>query len=436
MVNIAVLMMVKNEHKRLHVTLESIKNFADSLIIYDTGSTDNTIQICKDFSEVNKIPLRLKEGEFVNFSDSRNVAIDFAESFDDVQYILMLDVNDELRGSNKLRQFAEENIDSEKSAFLVQQQWWSGSLNKYYNTRFIKARTDWRYKGVVHEYLHNDKNINDKILQRIGYDEILLYQDRTQDDDKTGKRFVRDEKLLKDEYLKDPTEPRTVFYLAQTYSCLNDYENAHYYYKARTTLVGFYEERFHSFLKCGEMSEKIGLDWYESFTLYMKAYELIPRVEPLLKIGAHYQSKKNWLLATTFFDLACKLKYPDSCILFVDRLSYEYRRWHLYSIVAYYADFFKEGEATCKIAIEAGKKNNINVERDIKNLEIYEQKIKEITSINTGTIEQNKKEMIANNIITKKEFMKSKHAELKHEFPNLTEKQLDVRLKLLWKNKK
>ena len=67
MVHIAVLIMVKNEKKRLHVTLESIKNFADSLFIFDTGSTDNTIEICKEFSKKNKIPLRLKEGEFVNF---------------------------------------------------------------------------------------------------------------------------------------------------------------------------------------------------------------------------------------------------------------------------------------------------------------------------------------------------------------------------------
>ena len=436
MVNIAVLIMVKNEHKRLHVTLESIKNFADSLIIYDTGSTDDTIQICKDFSELNKITLRLKEGEFVNFSDSRNVGIDFADSFDDVQYILMLDVNDELRGGDKLRQFAEENVDSEKSAFLVQQQWWSGSLNKYYNTRFIKARTGWRYQGVVHEYLHNDSNINDKILQRIQYEDIILYQDRNQDDDKTGKRFIRDEKLLKAEYLKDPTEPRTVFYLAQTYSCLNDFENAYYYYKVRTTLIGFYEERFHSCLKCGEMAEKIGLDWYDSFSWYMKAYELITRVEPLLKIGEYYQRKQNWLLATTFFELACRLKYPESCILFVDRLSYEYRRWHLYSIVAYYADFFKQGEAACKTAIEAGPKNGVNIERDIKNLEIYQKRIKEIENPITETVEENAKEILVNNILTKKEFMKTKYIELKKEFPDITEKQLDSRLKLLWKNKK
>ena len=71
--HIALLMMLKNEEKRLHVSLESVVGVVDSLIIYDTGSTDRTISILKEFSEKNSIPLRLKEGEFVNFSESRNV---------------------------------------------------------------------------------------------------------------------------------------------------------------------------------------------------------------------------------------------------------------------------------------------------------------------------------------------------------------------------
>ena len=61
--------MLKNEEKRIHVSLESIKNL-DGLIIYDTGSTDNTINIIKDFSTLNNIPLHLITGEFIDFSTS------------------------------------------------------------------------------------------------------------------------------------------------------------------------------------------------------------------------------------------------------------------------------------------------------------------------------------------------------------------------------
>ena len=37
MVHIAVLLMVKNEKKRLNVSLESVKDFADSLVIFEDG---------------------------------------------------------------------------------------------------------------------------------------------------------------------------------------------------------------------------------------------------------------------------------------------------------------------------------------------------------------------------------------------------------------
>ena len=81
MVHIAVLLMVKNEKKRLHVSLESVKDFADSLVIFDTGSTDNTIEICKEFSEKYNIPLTgvLHVGahdcqEIVIYRDSLNIA--------------------------------------------------------------------------------------------------------------------------------------------------------------------------------------------------------------------------------------------------------------------------------------------------------------------------------------------------------------------------
>ena len=48
-IHLAVLIMAKNETKRLHVTLNSIKDTADSLVFYDTGSEDDTIDIARNF---------------------------------------------------------------------------------------------------------------------------------------------------------------------------------------------------------------------------------------------------------------------------------------------------------------------------------------------------------------------------------------------------
>lgn len=423
-IHIAVLMMVKNEKKRLQVTLDSIRDFADSLVVFDTGSTDETIQILKDFSEESGIPLRLKEGEFVDFSTSRNVSLDFADTFEDITNLLLMDVNDELRGGDYLRNFAISQINTESTGYLVAQEWWSGQYDKYYNMRFVKAREGWRYRGSVHEWLKNTKAEEGKEppVVRIPSDSVL-YQDRTQDDDKSGKRFVRDKKLLLADHKTDPTEPRTLFYLAQTCSCLNDLEDCLYFYKLRINLEGFQEEKFHAYLRAGEVSEKLNHEWYDCMSWYMKAFEHSQRVEPLLKIAEYYRRKNNWLLAFTFVDLACKLKYPDQCILFVDKHSYDYKRWHIMGIVAYYAGFYKEGKIACEKAIECG----LNSELDTNNLKFYQEKEKEQTDIQV----KQQEEVISS--LNKKEFINLHMQQLVAQNPTISKKQLETKSKMLWK---
>ncbi len=54
---LALLMMIKNEEKRITVSFDSVKEYTDTFIILDTGSTDSTISICKDYCEKNNIRL-------------------------------------------------------------------------------------------------------------------------------------------------------------------------------------------------------------------------------------------------------------------------------------------------------------------------------------------------------------------------------------------
>lgn len=381
--HIAVLIMMKNEEKRIHVSLESVIGIVDSIIAYDTGSTDNTIHILKDFSEKHKIPLHLKEGEFVNFSVSRNVLLDFADTFDNIDFFLLLDVNDELRGGDKLLRISKEHMNTEFKAFLVCQHWWSGKYNKYFNIRFLRSRSNWRYNGPVHEWLE-DISEGDKFPVLKMPDDIVIFQDRTQDNNKSSKRFVLDKELLLIEYKKNPTEPRTLFYLAQTCSCLHQAEEAFYYYKLRSELEGFQEEKFHAYLKSGEYSEKLGHNWHDSLAYYMKAVEHSNRVEPLIRIAQHYNITKKWLISFQFAQWACSLPYPSDAILFVDKYAYEYSRWHILGIVSYYCQKYKEGKFACEKAIETG----LNTKLDKSNLQFYLKKEQEDAE-NENTVDKN-----------------------------------------------
>jgi len=464
MVHIAVLLMVKNEKIRLPVTLNSLKGFVDSLVLFDTGSEDETIEIAKTFCEENKIPFHLKQGSFVNFSISRNESLEFADTFPDIDYLLMMDVNDELVGGEHLRKYTGEYINDPSSGFLLSQEWFSGQLDKYYNVRLIKPRKGWRYVGAVHEYIKTDiKEFEGHPIVKLP-DNVVLYQDRTQDDDKSGKRFKRDKELLLAEFEKDPTEPRTVFYLAQTCSCLDEKEDAFYYYKIRSELEGFQEEKFHAFLRAGEISQKLNHSWHDSYIWFLKAFEHSSRAEPILFMAIYYIHIKNWILAFTYIKLACSLNYPSDSILFVNKIDYDYKRWHLLGIVSYYVGQYQDGKIGCLNAIQyCINTQNCKFDSaiDEKNLKFYQDKefemnnqhvlgnstnnhqtpinstpqqsIQQVPSQINSSSESNRN--ITYEIITKKKFLETKIEELKKETPSLSSKQLNVRANMLWKNR-
>ena len=77
---VGVLMMIKNEEKSIRVTINSIKDYIKHVIVFDTGSTDRTIEIVKETCRLNNQELHLKIGIFKSFPESRNDAIEFAES--------------------------------------------------------------------------------------------------------------------------------------------------------------------------------------------------------------------------------------------------------------------------------------------------------------------------------------------------------------------
>ena len=376
--HLSVLIMAKNETKRLGITLESIKKYANSIIFLDTGSTDDTIDIIKEFCKTNSIDLHLRETTFTNFEVTRNEALNFAYEHDDIDFILLLDVNDELKGGDNLIKFINSDHVKESSAYLINQQWYSGTIDSYFNVRLIKTRKNWYYKGVVHEYIEqtHDNDINPK-LRIDAYDNdndtgITIYQDRTKDDDKTGKRFHNDKILLLNEYLKNPQDARTVFYLAQTFSCLNEYEEALKYYEIRSKMGGFEEEVFISLLRVADYYNFLNKDkWTLSMSYYLNAFAHSKRLEPLIAIIDHYKDCHQWDLAYIFTKLALDIEYPVEASLFVDKLIYDYKRYHLMGIIGYYAKKFDDGRNGCLMAINYGHNNSHNVDIDISNLKFY-----------------------------------------------------------------
>ncbi|RJE85642.1 glycosyltransferase family 2 protein [Paenibacillus sp. 1011MAR3C5] len=92
---LSVCMIVKDEEDTLDRCLKSIKDFADEIIIVDTGSTDATKDIAKKYTE------HIYDFKWVNnFSTARNESIKYASG----KWILVLDA-DEYISTEDIRQF-------------------------------------------------------------------------------------------------------------------------------------------------------------------------------------------------------------------------------------------------------------------------------------------------------------------------------------------
>ncbi len=85
--NLTLSMIVKDEEKNLRDCLESIKDFIDDIVIVDTGSVDNTINIAKEYGA------KIFHFKWINdFSAARNFALSKCKG----NWILYLDADERL----------------------------------------------------------------------------------------------------------------------------------------------------------------------------------------------------------------------------------------------------------------------------------------------------------------------------------------------------
>lgn len=350
--------MVKNEQNRIRVTLESVLDKVDGVLILDTGSTDETISVVREcVLEHEGKRLDLLNEEFIDFSTTRNVMLDFLDKTD-YTHILLLDSNDEVRCSRtQLRELAEQ---SEASAFMFQQEWYTGTDTiNYFNIRMIRNKKQYRYKGSVHEYLECR-------AEHVKVRDVIIYQNRVLDNDgKTKTRWEKDLILLKKDLKKTPTCSRTQFYLAQTYDCMGNEKKAFNFYKIRAeNKSGFWEERFNAMMKCAKYEKTDDKKIYWCF----QALELSERVEVFVFLAKLFRKKEKFTSAFCFAKMACSLDIPD-CLLFIDKKIYTHDRWQEMAISAFYIKEYDAGRNACENAIKSG----YDLELNTNNLKFYEE---------------------------------------------------------------
>ena len=216
---ITALYIVKNESGNIKRSIESVRDFVDDIIVVDTGSTDNTIELCESL-DCKVFTCQWKN----DFSKARN----YAKSLTNSDYILFLDADEYF--SNPLTSKDRENIlniisehDVDGVSFKTSNYDDITSKLQYtsYHCKFFKNKGDIKYERAIHEVLRiNGKPISyaiylDVELIHVGYSSNI-----------SGVKALRNIDILKT--LKNP-ETIDYFYLAREHLAIVDYERFNYY---------------------------------------------------------------------------------------------------------------------------------------------------------------------------------------------------------------
>ena len=219
--DISLCMIVKNEEDNLKRCLDSVSNFIEEIIIVDTGSSDDTINIAKKYgATVIYYPWN------DNFSDPRNESLKYATK----KWILVLDADEEITKETG-RGLAElsEREDVEAFNFNILNYITAENyklMNIHSNLKMFRNGRDYFYSGRVHELIspsilkiNKNANIESSNLSILHYG--YMVETRTK-----NLKSQRNIDLLHKELEDNPHDSFTNFNLGNSYYVLAKYKEA------------------------------------------------------------------------------------------------------------------------------------------------------------------------------------------------------------------
>lgn len=359
---VAVVMIVKNEEKVITRALESVRAFTDLIVISDTGSTDDTLKVAKDWCVSNNAPVYVSEDGWHNFAFNRNVALNNAKAVvvsPKDWLFLSLDADDQFVFDNA---FLEGTSNELKAASLGVHVAGVGSPEyvnaisvsyklhalKYLRVSLIGAVDNWRWEGHVHEYLAFLGDKSTMVHGELTGGHIKASSSEGSRSANPNK-YLDDAKLLEAVLDTDCYDTRSTFYLARSYhdhfklTGKTEYlMKATSTYELRATMTTpetevFEEERWYAQYMCASLCNNLP-------AMLDVSSQRPWRVEVSLECSRIAEAQGKMGMAVTYALLAASVKEPrPGDVLFVDTSVYGWRALDRLGTVAYYSNLYQIG---------------------------------------------------------------------------------------------
>jgi glycosyltransferase involved in cell wall biosynthesis len=311
-------MIVKNESQVIRRCLESVKPMIDYWVIVDTGSTDGTQEIIREF--MKDIPGELHERPWKNFAHNRNEALQLAKGKAD--YRFFIDADDKLIISPT---FKKKKLDKEFYFLNINYD------EVTYDRLQMIGNGEWHWIGVIHEAcLPDDPMLLEKVLDcrsRAAHllDDVTMYIIGGGDRSSDPQKYLKDAAVLEQALIDEPNNARYVFYLAQSYRDSNIPLKSIENYEKRVKMGGWDQEVYCSLYNIARQKEILQMPEEEVCRSYNKAFIYRPRrVEPLFRLAEHYYMRQNYLLAYMLSQFGLELNAKAPIELFVEKWIYDW----------------------------------------------------------------------------------------------------------------
>ncbi|REB05493.1 glycosyltransferase family 2 protein [Sporosarcina sp. BI001-red] len=291
MISISLCMIVKNEEDTIVRCLESIKDIVDEINIIDTGSTDQTKEVLKKYTN------RIYDFEWVHdFAKARNYAFQQATK----DYILWLDADDvflpedqkklkELKGSLDL------TTDSVTMDYNLSTDQHGNVLTRLKRNRLVKRTNQFQWIGAVHEYL--------EVYGAIVHSDVAVTHHSVRHD--TNRNLLIYEKQLAN---RVEFSPRDLFYFANELKDHQMYLRAiEFYERFLLTEKGWIEDNISA---CGRLADcflELG-DYKKELESNLRSFQYDhPRPEFCCRLGFYFLKKKELHAAIFWYTLATEI---------------------------------------------------------------------------------------------------------------------------------
>ena len=217
---LSICMIVKNEEHHLADCLKGVQDFADEIVVVDTGSTDNTVKIAESFGA------KVIHSNWRNdFSYSRNISLNHATC----RWILWLDADDRVPPSEVEKFTGLKSAPPDRAFFMrIRNVRQGGFGEQWFQLRMFPNHPGIRFERKIHEQILPSlvrltiptKQVDVRI-DHLGYENPKMQRDKAR----------RNLEILFADLANHPDDPLYLAAIANSYFVIEEFGEAIKWYK-------------------------------------------------------------------------------------------------------------------------------------------------------------------------------------------------------------